>query len=320
MSAVVALLENIDFKSMGKNDLRDQLKTIRDNEGMTFVDIGRQCGYSSSTISQFVHHGKTSTELESAVISFLEARYEQPEAQVEYTDEIGIYPTTEFKGVLGFCEDMRLRQKMGVVIGHPGTGKTTAIREFCERTEGAVYIEAFTSMRMQDLLSIMAEASGTELKRGSNYAKVQQLIGAMRNKELMFVIDEAEYLKKWDVDKFEILRKIWDNTSVPILLCGTHDLEEILTRGNGKDNLAQLYRRKYMMKLEGIKEKEVREILKRYNITREAANHLVAAAIDVRHGGLGNFVELLELCLEAAEGSEISIEIVKDAKKYKLMF
>ncbi|SKC68546.1 AAA family ATPase [Maledivibacter halophilus] len=319
MNTVLKLQPESDIFNANKEEIIEQIKRIKEVEGIPFSEIAEQIGVSRSLVSQFVNHGKTSDELEKKLRSFLTGYYKASEA-VEYSQEIQLFPTTEFKGILGFCEDMRMRRKMGVIIGYPGTGKTTAVKEYVERTPGAVYIEAFSSMRMKDLLEIMAEECGIELKRGSNYKRIQQLIRALKNKKLMFIIDEAEYLKKWDVDKFEILRKIWDNTKVPIILCGTHELEDILTRGNGKDNLAQLYRRKYMMKLIGIKEKEVRSLLKQYKVTKEAENLLVALAIDVKHGGLGNFIEILELCLESAEDGEITRDIVKDAKNYKLLY
>lgn len=46
---------------------------------------------------------------------------------------------------------------------------------------------------------------------------------------MLIAVDEAEYLAKWDVDKFEVLRKVWDNTGTPVILCGTDVLEGMLT-------------------------------------------------------------------------------------------
>lgn len=47
---------------------------------------------------------------------------------------------------------------------------------------------------------------------------------------------------------------------------------------------------------------------------------LAEIGADVQHGGLGNLTELLDLCLEAAAGGEISADMVNAAKKYKLMY
>ena len=133
-------------------------------------------------------------------------------------------------------------------------------------------------------------------------------------------MDEAEYLKKWDVDKFEYLRKIWDNTGTPVILAGTPELETTIKKGTGKDNLAQLYRRKYELQLKGISAKTALTHLRQYHLTTDAAEMLAKIGADVQHGGLGNLVEILDLCLEAAAGGEINVDMVKAAKQYKLMY
>ncbi len=122
------------------------------------------------------------------------------------------------------------------------------------------------------------------------------------------------------MDKFEYLRKIWDNTGTPVILAGTPELETILTRGAGKDNLAQLYRRKYELQLKGISEKVALTHLRHYHLTTDAAKMLAQIGADTGHGGLGNLTEVLELCLEAAGGGEIDAGMVKEATRYKLMF
>ena len=123
------------------------------------------------------------------------------------------------------------------------------------------------------------------------------------------------------MDKFEILRKVWDNTGTPVILCGTDVLEGMLTRGRGRhDNLAQLYRRKVELKLNGIGQAEARTNLREYNVSDDAADALATIAADVKHGGMGTFVEILDICLEAAEGGQITGDILASARIYKLMY
>ncbi len=312
--------EKVNYNNLTNEQLSEMIQKIKDNEGITYAEMAKKTGVHRSRISLFVNQGKESPEVRTALIKILNMCYGESPANFEYSHTVEIFHTGEFNAVLGFCEDMRIRRKMGVIIGYPGSGKTTAVKEYIDRTDGAVYIEAFPSMRMNDMFQVLAEACGVELKRGSAYKKAQQIITALKGKNLTFVIDEAEYLEKWDTDKFDMLRKIWDNTHTPIIFVGTPVLEELLTRGTGNDNLAQLYRRKYMMKLQGVKEQEIRNVLKKYKITKQAEDLLVAIAIDVKHGGMGNFTEVLELALEAAEGGEISADIVKNATNYKMLY
>lgn len=319
MSTVLAFKDMIEFAEMTIEQLAREIQSLRAYH-VSLKDVAEKCQVSRATVSNFVNRHQCTLELQNKVIAYLTEFYNANSVHKEFHKTIKLFSTAEFESIIGFCEDMRVRKKMGVIIGHPGTGKTTAIKEYVKQTEEAIYIEAFSNMRLSDLLEIIADKAGVELCKGSGYRKTQHIIRVLAGKDLVLLIDEAEYLKKWDVEKFEVLRKIWDNTDISIILCGTHELEEIVTRGNGKSNLAQLYRRKYMMKLKGISEKEVRLILKSYNVDKDAETLLAKIATDVRHGGMGNFVEILELSLETTKGDVITGSVVKDAMNYKMMY
>lgn len=313
--------------------LREQLLTAQ-AEGITFTAISGQTGVSRTAISQFVNKGlMLKPEQMAAIEETLQGTVSmqgQTTATGEvvmstigpkaYKTEIELYQTEEYREAIGWCKYIFAKRRMGVMIGFPGSGKTTILREFCKITPEAHYIECWPSMRMGDLLAALASAIGVSL-RGNSYNKAQQIMRALRARsDVMFVFDESEYLRKWDVDKFEVLRKIWDNTQTPILFAGTPELENVLTRGGGRANLSQLYRRKYEIKLNGIRAEEVRGILSDYNIAPDAAEMLVKIAVDAEHGGMGNFVELLDMALETAAGDVIDAGIVGGAKRYKLLF
>lgn len=325
MEAVKVINQNINvnFNKMGIEEIGEQLKKLRENEGITFEEISKQINVSRTYISQLVNQHKASVEVLDTVRRFLYKYYEIPEDEgiKEYKNDIELFPTQDFRKALGFIEDIRVRRKLGCLIGYPGSGKTTIVKQYAQNVSGIVYIEAFQGMREKDLIEIIAENLGIALKRGSAYKLVKQIIEEYDGREILFIIDESEYLKKWDVSKFDTIRKIWDNTKIPMLLVGTEVLEDYLTHGgNGKENLSQLYRRIYKMRLEGIKEKEVREILSQYNIDKEAENMLVALAIDYKHGGMGNFTEVLELCLQETHSEIITGSIVRNAKNYKMLY
>ena len=55
----------------------------------------------------------------------------------------------------------------------------------------------------------------------------------------------------------------------------------------------------------------------RAQISRVAAE-LTLIATDTRHGGMGNFIEIFGMCLEAAAGGTVTQEILAGAKCYKL--
>ncbi|MEF9974354.1 MAG: ATP-binding protein [Clostridia bacterium] len=296
----------------------------------SYTEIARISGINRVTISGIANSKMIPTPVQAeriwAALAQLgltgEATDDAPSAQVpgHYKGALELYETKQYRDAMGWCEYIRSHRKMGVLIGHPGSGKTTLLREFVRRIPGARYIECWSTMRMGDLLGEIAAAAGAALS-GNVYQRTGQVMRALATRDdVVLVLDEAEQLRKWDVDKFETLRKLWDNTGSPVILSGTMQLRNLLTRGGGRDNLAQLYRRKYEFELTGITEKEAKSILREYNLTSEAAAELARIATDARHGGMGNFAELLGLCLDAADGARIDAGVLAGAKQYKLMY
>ena len=166
--------------------------------------------------------------------------------------------------------------------------------------------------------AMLAESIGVSAS-GSNDERVRRIQRELAaNRDTMLIFDEADHLYGWNVMKFEIIRQLWDETNTPIVLVGPPRLEEILTHGSGRSNLSQLYRRKYEIKLTGIKPDEVRAILAQYDVEPRVAAELTLIATDTRHGGMGNFIEVFGMCLEAAAGGTVTQEILAGAKCYKL--
>ena len=308
------------------DDLAAELERVRAQYGLTFADVAGAIGLSRSTISLFAQSKRTiNEESKVSLRAFLERYVAEHDARGDAdTENVPVdgelYKTNEFILAIGWCNFIRTERKMGALIGHPGIGKTTIIRHYADITPGVVLLEAWPNMRMSDFLNMLAAGIGAAV-RGNSYEKTQQIINYLReNKDVTIVIDEAEYLRTWDVNKFEILRKIWDSTGVPTILCGTLELENMLTRGTGRSNLAQLYRRKMEIKLKGITKAEARDILSRYQVDPDAAELLTKIAADTSHGGMGNFCEVLHMCRRTAKGQRITREIVESAMRFKLMF
>ena len=335
-------MEARELLASRKASLEDRINRLRD-KGVTingtrynynFAQISAATGVSRSAISMFANgHLRIKPDQEQKLeewVSAIEAQAEseqireqeaEPFGEVprEFKREIELYQTREFKEALGLLSWTREKRKMCVVIGNPGIGKTTVVREFARRVQGVHIIVCRSTMRMRDLLDTIADSLGIAVG-GSNDERVRRIQRELAAREdTMLIFDEADHLYNgWDVKKFELLRQLWDETGTPIVLVGPPRLEEILTHGSGRANLSQLYRRKYEIKLTGIKPDEVREILSQYDVEPHAAAELTLIATDARHGGMGNFIEIFGLCLEAAAGGTVTPEILAGARCYKL--
>ena len=274
-------------------------------DGITFAEISKSTEVHRTAISQLVNQGiLPSPKHVASLWSFVDRQREAQEmpdmdAPAVYKQALEIWETEEYVLAKGWCDYIYQKRKMGVLIGAPGTGKTTILKKFALDHPGSIYIEAMPNMRVNDLLNAIAHRAGISLK-GNGCQRMEGLIEALAGRT--------------------DLRKIWDNTGTPVILAGTPELETTIKKGTGKDNLAQLYRRKYELQLKGISAKTALTHLRHYHLTTDAAEMLAKIGADVQHGGLGNLVEILDLCLEAAAGGEINADMVKAAKQYKLMY
>ena len=215
------LAENL-ATTTSQGDLARELQRLRDAEGVTFAAIANKTGISRSAISQLVNQGlrmkpEHEKKLWDAVneIKGTEERLgpDVPVAPIHFKTRIELFETKEFKECMGWCNYVCSKRKMGVMVGHPGSGKTTVLRHFAQTQPGVLYIEAWPQMRVGDMLEAIARPLGLSL-RGNNYRKTQDLIAYLSGRtDVLIAVDEAEYLAKWDVDKFEVLRKVWDNTA-----------------------------------------------------------------------------------------------------------
>lgn len=73
------------------------------------------------------------------------------DAPAVYKQALEIWETEEYVLAKGWCDYIYQKRKMGVLIGAPGTGKTTILKKFALDHPGSIYIEAMPNMRVNDL-------------------------------------------------------------------------------------------------------------------------------------------------------------------------
>jgi hypothetical protein len=319
----ISMMPGIPVTGRSMADLAEAMKEAV-GAGVLMTSIAEVTGVARPSISGLVNHGGASLNPERQ--EKLWSWYDDWKASRagaledampgvpggEFKQGLSIFPTADFTEAIGWCGYISEHNKIGVLIGMPGTGKTTIAKRLVEILPRAIYIEAWQSMKMGDMLEEIGSKLGLMLK-GSLTKKTRDIMAALTGSNVTLIVDEAEYLKKWNIEKLDVLRKIHDNTGIALILIGTPAFRNVLN----KSDATQLSRRMFVLDLRGCTKAEVRRELNAYNIEPEAADVLAAIASDTDHGGMGSYALMMELCLDAAVGGRITMAMLQEARQYK---
>ena len=260
-------------------DLGNELSVIHEAYGISYQSIADAAQVNRSYVSTLANRGAAPVGAEGMerlwnwVDDWKRSQGIQSEGEnAESTGSkqtIDLIRTKDLLGALGFADFCVRHHEIGVLIGMPGTGKTTVAGILKDKLPRAIRIEAWLSMRLGDLLDEIATGLGIEL-RGTLNSKTQKLIRALKQQpDTVILVDEAEYLKKWNVEKLDVLRKIHDASGVTVLLFGTPAIANVLNRRD----TTQLSRRMFQYTFGGAQKSEIRQALQQYNMAPEVADY-----------------------------------------------
>lgn len=310
-------LAAMDMRPM--SELAEHLRRANDR-GISFQTISKETNVNRAQISQLANNGSAilSREKQLALWAWIDAQAARedetarPAATTEYKRALEIFATASYTEGLGVCKFTQEHHGFTLIVGAPGVGKTTLVKKLPDILPRAICMEAWPMMRLGDLLNEIAAGIGIRIS-GSLMNKTRQIERALAGTDTTLVIDEAEMLHKWDNDKLEVLRKIWDHTGISIILLGTQKALDVVNRMD----TTQLSRRMYKLQLRGASAKEVRRELTAYNIDDDAADALAAIAADTQNGGMGSYSMMMKLCLAFAGGGRITMDLLNEARHYK---
>lgn len=111
-----------------------------------------------------------------------------------------------------------VNQRMGLIVGEPGIGKTTALRHFTQSTMGVHFVTINPTLRtLHAALSHIAQEIGCY--PGGRARETYEILerGLGRRHGRLLILDEAQHLSD---EALEALRCIHDGTQAGVLLCG----------------------------------------------------------------------------------------------------
>lgn len=297
---------------------------------MNKAELAIRINYSRAAVSQYLNgkYASDPSKLEKLLEEFLvdpdyqlegktapaEAAKETMPKKVEY------FESRDYVNTIGICQSCQENMAMGIVVGKSGYGKTHALKAYAKMPRVA-YIECDDTMACRDLVEAIETALGMPKSYGGTiWSRVNHIREFFNiNNGYLLIIDEADKLiNKYTTKKMEILRGIFDQSEVGLIVAGEPRLESEI-----KGNLARFANRTdFYYKLRGLTREEVKDYFDGFEIDDQAMNELVSRACNTQSGcfrlldrTLNNVIRIM-----AEHGqAKITIKIINEASMMMML-
>lgn len=307
--------------------LRERVLEILGEMKMTKAELALQLQYSRSAVSQYLN-GKYSSdpaEIEARLTAFVQT-YEQQARQEgspagagniavsALRPKIQYFESRDFVQTIGVCQACQEDMALGIVVAKSGYGKTHALKKYAKMPRVA-YIECDDTMASRDLVEAIENKIGMPKGAGgtiwSRVNRIRDFFNA--NERYLLIIDEADKLmNKYTQKKMEIIRGIYDQSDVGIVVAGEPRLEADI-----KGSLNRFANRmEFYYKMKGLTEQEVRDYLEGYEIDGAAMAEMVSRANNARGGCFRLLDRTLSNVLRVLKqkgGTRITMKVINEA-------
>lgn len=294
---------------------------------MTKAEAALKMNYSRTTLSRYLSgkYESDATDVEKAITAFLQESggmekdnlqpgRESSSGMGQIKKKVEFFESRDFVQTIGVCQACQEYMGLGIIVGKSGQGKTHALKKYA-RLPRVAYIECDDTMACRDLVEAIENGIGLPKGYGgtiwSRVNRIREFFNA--NEGYLLIIDEADKLiNKYTQKKMEILRGIFDQSDVGIVIAGEPRLETEL-----KSSLARFANRMdFCYRLKGLSKNEVADYLEGYEIDEKAMDEMVSRATNAKSGcfrlldrTLNNVIRILKQKGEA----KITMKVVSEA-------
>lgn len=304
--------------------MRGNIERYLDRNGITITEFAREVDVNRATVSQYLKGADISETARCKIEDGFDDMVADEdvvgvlEEQTAYIPRTGnLLHTRDAQGVIAVCQSCQDYIGMGMITGKSGFGKSFALKCYAKSAKVA-YIECNESMTARDLIKAierrltLPHISGSVDDRMDN---IKDFFNA--NRGYLLIIDEADKLiTKYTQKKAEILRNIFDQTEIGLVLAGEPALKRMV--GTYIPRVANRIAFRY--ELEGLSADEARSYISERRFEDGASGEMVRRATNERYGCFRLLNRTLENVKRVIPGDEvITLDAVRKASAMMML-
>lgn len=301
----------------------DEMNDFLTRRAISKTQLAALIGVNRTALSQFMNgDDRLTAEQTEKICSGFRALCRSNAAKIAERGARGqdIIKTADANGIMAVCKYCQDNLGLGLVYGASGFGKTYALKYY-SRGPRTAYIECNESMNTKDLLKAIERALALPRGMGTTDDRLDSIKDFFNaNPGWVLIIDEADKLiTKYTQKKAEVLRSIFDESDVGLVLAGEPALAKTV-----KTHIPRLANRVDIgHELTGLAAGNVREYLSTipaYEFDEDAERELLRRAVNGRNGCFRLFVRTVNNVIRMRpDGGKIGLPDVEEATRMMII-
>lgn len=302
-------------------ELREKaIKTMAEQK-MSKAELSELIGVHRTSVSQYFNDSTdvltqgTVDNIEAALMAVFADTAEPERLQIEMQHKPDIHQTDDTTGIFAVCQSCQDDMGLGIVVGKSGFGKTFTLKYY-SKSPRVAFVECNEAMNPRDLVKAIERQLGLPHITGTINDRLDSIKAFFNsNPGYLLIIDEADKLiTKYAQKKAEILRTIYDDSDVGMVLSGEPALENMIEKYIPRmANRIDLY-----WKLHGLKKSDVISYLDGYDFDGSATDEMVRRATNEKNGCFRLLDRTFKNVMRIADG-EITLDTVSEASSMMLL-